>query len=132
MNFYRKDPARYISIGDLHFPSKPVFLCHSVENEKFVLPGKALRVAIGLGNDRYENQTFQFSFQAFANMVIFEQTFCRVGVMVNRDRVFDSSRKLLFQVFNKFADPSRPVVVVTVANKNIVLKTRDEGGHFQR
>src|SRR6266850_7000652 len=130
MNFYRKDPAREISIGNLYLPSKPVLFCHRIENKKFMLPGKALRVAIGLGYDWNEYQTVQFSFQAFANMVIFEQTFCRVGVMVNRDRIFDSSRKLLFQVFNKFADPSRPVIVVTVADKNIVLKTRDEGGHF--
>jgi hypothetical protein len=51
------------------------------------LPGEAVRVAIGLRDDRDEDQAFEFAFKALVNVMGFEQAVVGVGVEVNRDGI---------------------------------------------
>ncbi len=56
-----------------------------------MLPGKGFRVAIGLGDDRNEDEALELAFYALIYMVSLQQAIVGVGIEVNRNGLFDSS-----------------------------------------
>jgi hypothetical protein len=86
-----------------------------------MLPGKTFWVAIGLRDDGDENQALKFTFKALVYVMGFEQAVVWVGVEINGDGFLDGALQFLLQILYKVKYPAIQIIVVTVADKDVVF-----------
>jgi hypothetical protein len=83
-----------------------------------------------LRNDRNENEAFKFSLQAFVDVMCFQESVMGILVEVNGDLFFEGGLEFPLKIGNEITNPAVVLVVLlAVADKNVVFETWNDRGH---
>src|SRR5262245_17392387 len=86
-----------------------------------MLPGKTLRIAVGLGKNGNEDQALQFVLQAHADVVCFKESVVGILVEVNGNILLEGGLQLPFKVIDESGYPAVVFVVfLAVGNEDVV------------
>src|SRR6185295_3475225 len=97
-----------------------------LKNKKFMIPGKAFGITIGLGDNGDEDQAAELVFERVIDIVGGQQSVVGIFVEVNRDILLERTFKFCLQGIDKFAHPMVTfVILLAVGNKDVVFETGD-------
>ena len=122
MNFYRDYSTANISAGKFHIPPEGILTGHPVEFNEFILPCKAFRIAVGLGDYRNEDSRFQLDPEALVDIMDLQQSIVRIFIKIDSDILFEGSFHLFSEVIDELSHPAVVLVVLlAVADEYIVF-----------
>ena len=108
MDLHGQNPGGHIPIVQADIKSNSIDLSLFAENDKFIFPGKAFGIAIGVRNYWNKDETLQLAFQTLVDVIGWQQTIMGVGVEVNTNGFFDGGRQFdLQRIDNSVTQPDR-------------------------